>query len=72
MSPNPALSVSCRECEQLSVRITQLEKRIETLQDISANEEFIDSIIAPVQAVKPSCAKGLTQIFLCWITANNR
>jgi len=52
MSPNHAVSVSCPECESLSVRITQLEKRIETLQDIRANEEFIDSIIAPVLAVE--------------------
>ena len=37
---------------------------IETLQDIRASEEFTDSIIASVQAVEPSCAKGLTQIFL--------
>ena len=67
MSPNPAVSVSCTECERLSVWITQLKKRIETLQDIRANEEFI---IAPVQAVEPSCAKGLTQIFLHGIPAD--
>ena len=53
MSPNPALSVSCTECERLSVRITQLEKRIE--KRIRASEEFIDYFIAPVQAVEPSC-----------------
>ena len=35
-----------------------------------ASEEFIDSIIAPVQAVESSCAKGLTQIFLHGITAD--
>ena len=52
------------------MRITQLEKRIETLQDIHASEEFIDSIIAPVQAVEPSCTKGLTKIFVHGITAD--
>jgi len=70
MSPNPALSVSCTGCERLSVRITQVERRIETLLEICASEEFIDSIIALVQAVEPSCAKGLTQIFQHGITAD--
>ena len=37
---------------------------------IRASEEFINSIIAAVQAVEPSCAKGLTQIFLHGITAD--
>ena len=70
MSPTPTILVSCTEWERLSVRITQLEKRIETLQDIRANEEFIDYITASVQAVEPSCAKGLTQTFLRGITAD--
>ena len=52
------------------MRITQLEKRIEMLQEICASEEFIDSIIAPVQVVEPPCAKGLTQTFLHGITAD--
>ena len=61
MTPIPEISVSCTECERLSVRTTQLEKRIEKLQDIRANKEFIDPIIALVQAVEPSCAKGLAK-----------
>ncbi len=45
----PAKLVSCTECERLTERITQLEKKIETLHQICESEQFIDSVAVTIQ-----------------------
>lgn len=63
MAQTPAKSVSCEECERLIERITQLEKKIESLQQIRESEQFIDSVAASMHLAEPANANGQTQTF---------
>lgn len=57
-------SVSCMECERLTEKVVQLGMKIETMDEIRENEQFIDSLAAAVQSAENG------QTFIHGITSN--